>query len=81
MRNATGPARRRLGGAFIGAIMGPFFGIPGIVLGPFVGAVIGQLASGSRVDHAARVDVGTCIGLLIGTAIKLAVTFMMLGSH
>jgi len=56
-------------------------GIPGIVLGPFVGAVIGQLASGSRVDHAARVDVGTCIGLLIGTAIKLAVTFMMLGSH
>jgi len=38
------------------------------------------LASGSRVDHAARVGVGTWIGLLIGTAIKLATAFMMLGT-
>ena len=75
-----GASRAAVWGAFIGTIVGLFFGIPGIILGPFVGAVAGQLASGSRVEHAARVGVGTWIGLLIGTAIKLATVFMMLGT-
>lgn len=75
-----GASKAAVWGAFIGTIVGLFFGIPGIILGPFVGAVIGQLASGSRVGHAARVGVGTWIGLLIGTAIKLATAFMMLGT-
>ena len=75
-----GASKAAVWGAFIGTIIGLFFGIPGIILGPFVGAVIGQIASGSRVEHAARVGVGAWIGLLIGTAIKLAVAFMMLGT-
>jgi hypothetical protein len=74
-----GASKAAVWGAFIGTIAGLFFGIPGIILGPFVGAIIGQLASGSRVEHAARVGVGTWIGLLIGTAIKIATAFMMLG--
>ncbi|HEY9110165.1 MAG TPA: DUF456 domain-containing protein [Rhodanobacteraceae bacterium] len=75
-----GASRAAVWGAFIGTIIGLFFGIPGIILGPFVGAVVGQLASGSRVEHATRVGFGTWIGLLIGTAIKLATAFMMLGA-
>jgi uncharacterized protein YqgC (DUF456 family) len=75
-----GASKAAVWGAFIGTIAGLFFGIPGILLGPFVGAVIGQLVSGSRVEHAARVGAGTWIGLLIGTAIKLASAFMMLGT-
>jgi uncharacterized protein YqgC (DUF456 family) len=75
-----GASKAAVWGAFIGTIVGLFFGIPGIILGPFAGAVIGQLASGSRVEHAARVGVGTWIGVLIGTAIKLAAAFMMLGT-
>jgi uncharacterized protein YqgC (DUF456 family) len=75
-----GASKAAVWGAFLGTIVGLFFGIPGIILGPFAGAVIGQLASGSRVDHAARVGFGTWIGLVIGTAIKLAVAFMMLGT-
>jgi uncharacterized protein YqgC (DUF456 family) len=74
-----GASKAAVWGAFIGTIVGLFFGIPGIILGPFVGAVAGQLASGSRVEHAARVGVGTWIGLVIGTAIKIATAFMMLG--
>jgi len=74
-----GASKAAVWGAFIGTVAGLFFGIPGIILGPFIGAVIGQLASGSRVEHAARVGVGTWIGLLIGTAIKIATAFMMLG--
>ncbi|MES2404521.1 MAG: DUF456 family protein [Pseudomonadota bacterium] len=75
-----GASKAAVWGAFIGTIVGLFFSVPGIILGPFVGAVVGQLASGSRMDHAARVGFGTWIGLLIGTAIKLATAFMMLGS-
>jgi hypothetical protein len=75
-----GASKAAVWGAFIGTIIGLFFGIPGIILGPFAGAVVGQLASGSRVEHAARVGFGTWIGLVIGTAIKLAVAFMMLGT-
>ncbi|MGH8216634.1 MAG: DUF456 domain-containing protein [Rhodanobacteraceae bacterium] len=75
-----GASKAAAWGALLGTIIGLFFGIPGIILGPFVGAVVGQLASGSRVEHAARVGVGTWIGLLIGTAIKLATAFMMLGT-
>jgi uncharacterized protein YqgC (DUF456 family) len=74
-----GASGAALWGALIGTVVGLFFGIPGLLLGPFVGAVVGQLASGSRIDHSARVGVGTWIGLLIATAIKLAVAFMMLG--
>jgi uncharacterized protein YqgC (DUF456 family) len=74
-----GASKAAVWGAFLGTIVGLFLGIPGIILGPFVGAVIGQLASGSRVDHAARVGVGTWIGLVIGAAIKIATAFMMLG--
>ncbi|HET9817966.1 MAG TPA: DUF456 domain-containing protein [Rhodanobacteraceae bacterium] len=75
-----GASKAAVWGAFIGTIVGLFFGIPGIILGPFVGAVVGQLASGSAVDRAARVGVGTWIGLVIGTAVKLATAFMMLGT-
>lgn len=67
-------------GAFIGTIVGLFFGIPGLILGPFIGAVLGQLLSGSKIPHAAKVGVGTWIGIVVGTAIKLAVAFMMLGT-
>lgn len=75
-----GASKAAVWGALIGTIVGLFFSIPGIILGPFVGAVIGQLISGSPIEHAAKVGVGTWIGLLIGTAIKLATAFMMLGT-
>ncbi len=75
-----GASKAAVWGALIGTIVGLFFGIPGLLLGPFIGAVIGQLLSGSPIERAAKVGFGTWIGLLIGTAIKLAVAFMMLGT-
>jgi uncharacterized protein YqgC (DUF456 family) len=75
-----GASKAAIWGAFIGTIVGLFFSIPGIILGPFVGAVVGQLISGSPIEHAAKVGFGTWVGLLIGTAIKFATAFMMLGT-
>lgn len=75
----VGASRRAQWGAFLGAVVGIFFGIPGLILGPFIGAVIGQLTSGSDVEHSTRVGIATWIGLLFGTIAKLALSFTMLG--
>lgn len=75
-----GASKAAVWGALLGTLIGLFFGIPGVIFGPFLGAVVGQLATGSPIQHAARVGVGTWIGLLLATALKLAVAFMMLGT-
>ncbi|MGH8124057.1 MAG: DUF456 domain-containing protein [Rudaea sp.] len=75
----VGASKYALWGAMIGTLVGIFFGLPGLLLGPFLGALAGELGAGSRVDHAARVGVGTWLGLLFGTLAKIALCFTMLG--
>lgn len=75
----VGASRRALLGAAIGTLVGLFFGLPGLVLGPFVGAVLGELSHSRHAGTATRVGVGTWIGLVVGAAMKLAVAFTMLG--
>ncbi len=66
-------------GAALGAFAGLFFGIPGILLGPFAGAVAGELLSRRHWREAGWSGVGATIGLLAGTVIKLTIAFAMLG--
>lgn len=68
-----------LAGAAIGTIVGFFLGLPGLILGPFVGAVAGEYLSRRDLRQAGRVGVGTWIGFVIGVAGKLALIFMMIG--
>ena len=70
---------RALWGATFGTLIGLFFGLPGLLLGPFVGAVVGELSTGSKVEKATKVGIGTWLGLLFGTLAKLALCFTMLG--
>lgn len=74
-----GASRWAVAGAVIGAVVGIFFGLIGLLLGPFVGAVAGELISGRALDAASRAGVGATIGLLVGTAAKLAIGLAMLG--
>lgn len=74
-----GASPRAIAGATIGAVVGIFFGIPGILLGPFLGAVIGQLTVRSDLRLAASAGVGAFIGFLLATAGKLALGFAMVG--
>jgi uncharacterized protein YqgC (DUF456 family) len=62
----VGASRRALWGAALGTVVGMFFGIPGLLIGPFAGALIGELASGNSVLRATHVGVGTWLGLLFG---------------
>ena len=66
-------------GAAIGTIVGFFFSLPGILLGPFIGAVAGEYLSRRDLRQAGRVGVGTWIGFVIGVAGKMALIFMMIG--
>jgi len=73
-----GASRRAVVGALLGTVVGLFFGLPGVVMGPFVGAVIGEFTNRGLSD-ATRAGLGAWLGLLVGTAAKLALLFMMVG--
>jgi uncharacterized protein YqgC (DUF456 family) len=75
----AGATKLALWGAAIGTLVGLFAGIPGLLLGPFVGAVAGELAGGRALLAASKVGVATWLGLALGTALKLALAFAMLG--
>lgn len=55
----------------LGIVIGPF-GLLGIILGPFVGAYIGESMAGNDSRVAMRSAIGSFIGFLGGTLMKLA---------
>jgi uncharacterized protein len=75
----VGASARAVWGALIGTIVGLFFGIPGLVLGPFVGAVVGEVTVHGRLGRAGNVGIATWVGLVFGTLFKLAIAFSMIG--
>jgi uncharacterized protein YqgC (DUF456 family) len=76
----VGAGKLAMLGAALGTLLGGlFFSIPGLILGPFVGAVLGELARGRQLRAASAIGVGTWLGLALGTALKLALAFAMLG--
>ena len=75
----VGASPRAIWGAAIGAIVGIAFGIPGLILGPLIGAAAGEYITRKDLLQAGKVGVGTLIGILIGVAMKIALIFTMLG--
>jgi len=73
-----GASRRAMAGAAIGTLGGLFFGLPGLIAGPFVGAVIGELTATKDVRQAGRAGLAATIGFAIGTAVKVALAFVMI---
>jgi len=74
----VGASRPALIGALIGTVVGLFFGFVGILIAPFVGAVIGELSSRPHVPSAVRVGVGTWIGPAVGAFAKIVIVLAML---
>ncbi|WP_114497121.1 DUF456 domain-containing protein [Fontibacillus phaseoli] len=63
----------------IGIIIGPFV-IPafGLVLGPLLGAMIGELIKGETISKAFKVGVGSVVGLFSSIVVKILLQLAMI---
>lgn len=68
-----GGSKSGVWGSMIGIVVGLFFGPVGIILGPFVGAILGELLSGKASKEAIKAGFGSFVGFLLGTISKLVV--------
>lgn len=83
---ATAVGTKRFGGSKVsmwGAVVGLFAGIIvlgpiGIVFGPFLGALVGEMLTGLPLEKAMRSSIGALVGLLGGLFVKLAIEAVMI---
>ena len=74
-----GTTKRAMAGAALGALAGLFFGLPGLIVGPFAGAMIGEFTANADWRVAGRAGLAAWIGFLLGTLTKVALAFAMVG--
>jgi uncharacterized protein YqgC (DUF456 family) len=65
-------------GAVVGAVVGLFFSLPGLILGPFIGALAFELIGGRNLEDSTRAGVGAVIGLVVGAIGKCACCLVMM---
>ena len=75
----VGASKLAIVGALIGTLGGLVLGLPGLIFGPFVGAVTGEMLTHGEMQRATRAGFATWVGLVFGTLTKLALVFTMLG--
>ncbi|MFN7222047.1 MAG: DUF456 domain-containing protein [Burkholderiales bacterium] len=75
----AGASRLALVGAAVGSVLGIFSGLWGLLVFPFIGAVVGELISRKQLGHAGKVGFATWLGLLLGTVAKIAIALTMIG--
>lgn len=69
-------------GSFIGGIIGVIlFNIPGLLFGPFVGAVAGEMITGRKAQEAMKVGLGTVVGLAGGAVFKFVFAAAMVAVY
>lgn len=68
-----GASGRAVVGAGLGVLAGLFLGLPGLIIGPFVGAAAGELSTRRDLGAAGRTGLAVWIGFLVGTAAKVAI--------
>jgi hypothetical protein len=73
-----GATWRGMVGALIGGVIGLFFNLPGIILGPFLGAMLFEMIGGKEFKVAAKAGAGAVIGLLLGVIGKFSICVMMI---
>ena len=66
-----------MGGGFIGFLIPPF--IVWLIIGPFVGALIGELISGQNLQQASRIGWGSFLGTIAAYVSKLTICFLIIG--
>ena len=75
----AGASKEAVVGAVAGTVAGIFSGLWGLLFMPLVGAAIGEYVAQRDLRRAGKVGIATWIGLLLGTAAKVAIAFAMIG--
>lgn len=76
--NKFGATWRGALGAVLGGLVGLFFSLPGIILGPFIGAMLLELSSGREWKPAAKAGLGATVGLFAGIVGKFSINVIMI---
>lgn len=74
-----GASHRGMIGAVLGGMVGIFFPPVGLVLGPFLGAMLFEALGGRDWREAGRAGVGAALGFLAGTVGRIACGVAMVG--
>lgn len=61
------------------AIVFPVFGLFGIIIWPFIGAIVGELLNKSQTNTAVKAAFGSFVGFLTGTLLKFLIAVIYLG--
>lgn len=76
-----GSSKYGIYGALIGTLLGLFLFPPaGLLIGPWIGAIVGELMAGKEFNTALRTGVGTIVGLFSGIVFSLILAIIMLVS-
>lgn len=76
---AFGASHWALLGAGLGLLVGLFLGLPGILLGPPVGAIAFEYARDPSFERAMKAGAGAFVGFVLGTAVKVSLAFVLVG--
>jgi len=76
---AFGASKWAVIGSAVGLLVGLFLGLPGILLGPAVGAIVFEYAKDPNFGRAARAGAGAFIGFVVGSVLKVVLAFVLLG--
>ncbi len=72
-----GGSKYGIWGSMAGLLAGLFFPPVGLIIGPFIGAVAGEMIAGNK-ENAMRAGFGSFLGFFAGTIVKFLVTLIML---
>ena len=76
-----GASPRGVWGALLGGLVGIALGPVGLLLGPFVGALLAELSLQRPFAEVGRAGFGATLGVVVGAAVKLALAFAMLAIY
>jgi uncharacterized protein YqgC (DUF456 family) len=72
-----GATKWGVAGMIAGGIIGLFFAFPGLLIGPVIGAIAGEIIGGKRLVKAGRAGWGTLLGSIAGMIGKLVIGLAM----